>query len=47
VAWLSDGSLIVYRPSLAAAGPGVWRVGADGTVIKLAAAGQPIGVLTG
>jgi hypothetical protein len=46
-AWLSDGSLIVYRPQVAAAGTGVWLVAPSGTVTKLAAGGQPIGVLTG
>ena len=46
-AWLADGSVIVYRPQVAAAGPGVWLVGPSGSVTKLAAAGEPIGVLTG
>ena len=46
-AWLADGSVIVYRPQVAAAGPGVWLVGPSGNVTKLAAAGEPIGVLTG
>jgi hypothetical protein len=46
-AWLSDGSLIVYRPQVAAAGTGVWLVGPTGTVTKLAAGGLPIGVLSG
>jgi len=46
-AWLSDGSLIVYRPQFASAASGVWLVGPSGTVTKLAGTGQPIGVLTG
>lgn len=46
-AWMPDGSLIVYRPQVAAAGPGVWLVGPSGTITKLATTGEPIGVLTG
>ena len=46
-AWLADGSVIVYRPQLAAAPPGVWLVGPTGNITKLAAGGEPIGVLTG
>jgi len=46
-AWLPDGSLVVYRPKFAAAGPGVWLVGPTGTITKLAAGGDPIGGLTG
>jgi hypothetical protein len=45
-AWMADGSLIVYRPSFAAAGGGVWLVRPGGAATKLASGGEPIGVLT-
>ena len=44
--WLSDGSLIVYRPQFASTAPGVWLVRPDGSTSKLASSGEPIGVLT-
>ena len=46
--WLSDGSLIAYRPVGAAGGdPGIYRISKAGWAKKVSASGIPIGVLNG
>jgi hypothetical protein len=46
--WLSDGSLIAYRPVGAAGGdPGIYLISEGGLAKKVAASGIPIGVLNG
>jgi hypothetical protein len=45
--WLSDGSLITYRPAGALGGdPGIYLVAPDGGARKVFASGTPIGVLS-
>jgi hypothetical protein len=45
--WLADGSLIVYRPSNSADGPGTFVYGADGKSTSITKSGEPLGILTG
>jgi hypothetical protein len=46
--WLSDGSLIAYRPAGAAGGdPGIYLIAKGGSAKKVLASGIPVGVLNG
>jgi len=46
-AWLSNGSLLSWRPAGAYGGdPGVYLVAQEGTAMRIFASGRPIGVIS-